>query len=123
MFENTWNCHSTGRIFFYLGINLKEMSIFLNTPLKRLRDFLIAHDVQVLRHPPYSPDLTPADFFLFRHVKEELAGVTLDHSTLKKEWEGITRSISAEEFATTFWRWFERCQKCIEIGGGYVKKS
>jgi hypothetical protein len=32
--------------------------------------------------------LVPADFFLFRHVKDELAGVTFDHSTLKKEWEG-----------------------------------
>jgi hypothetical protein len=33
-------------------------------------------------------------------VKEELAGVTLDHSTPKKEWEGVTRSISTEEFTT-----------------------
>jgi hypothetical protein len=30
--------------------------------------------VQVLCHLPYSPDLAPADFFLFRRVKEELAG-------------------------------------------------
>jgi hypothetical protein len=64
-----------------------------------------------------------ADFFLFRRMKEELTGVTLDHSTLKKKWEGVTRSISADEFATDFWRWFERCQNCIEISGGYVKKS
>jgi histone-lysine N-methyltransferase SETMAR len=55
-----------------------------------VQDWLVAHDVQVLRHPPYSPDLAPADL-LFRCVKEELAGVTLDHSTLKKEWEGVTR--------------------------------
>jgi histone-lysine N-methyltransferase SETMAR len=79
-----------------------------------VQDWLVAHDVQVLRHPPYSPDLAPADFFLFRRVKEELAGVC----TLKKEWEGVMRSISAEEFATAFRRWFEHCQKCIEIGGG-----
>jgi histone-lysine N-methyltransferase SETMAR len=87
-----------------------------------VQDWLVAHDVQVLRHPPYSPDLAPADFFLFRRVKEELAGITLDHSSLKKEWEGVTRSISAEEFATAFRRWYERCQKCIDIGGGYVEK-
>ncbi len=88
-----------------------------------VQDWLVTHDVQVLRNLPYSPDLVPADFFLFRRVKEELAGVTLDHSTLKKEWEGVTTSISADEFATAFRRWFEQCQKCIEIGGGYVEKS
>ncbi len=88
-----------------------------------VQDWLVAHDVQVLRHLPYSPDLAPADFFFFRCVKEELAGVTLDQSTLKKEWEGVMRSISAEEFATAFRLWFKRCQKCIEIGSGYVKKS
>jgi histone-lysine N-methyltransferase SETMAR len=88
-----------------------------------VQDWLAAHDVQVLRHLPYSPDLAPADFFLFRCVKDELAGVTLDHSSLKKEWERVTRGISADQFATAFRRWYERCQKCIDIGGGYVKKS
>jgi hypothetical protein len=88
-----------------------------------VQDWLVAHDVQVLHHPPYMPDLAPTDFFLFRRVKEELAGVTLDQNSLKKELEGVTRSISTDEFATTFRWWFECCQKCIEIGGGYVKKS
>jgi hypothetical protein len=68
-------------------------------------------------------DLAPADFFLFRRVKDKLAGIILDHSTLKKEWEGVTRNITADEFATTFRWWNERCQKCIEIGSSYVKKS
>ncbi len=87
-----------------------------------VQDWLAAHDVQVLYHLPYSPDLMPADFFLFWRVKYELAGITLDHSSLKKEWERVTRSISADEFATAFQRWYERCQKCIDIGGGYVEK-
>jgi hypothetical protein len=87
-----------------------------------VQDWLAAHNVQVLRHPPYLPDLAPVDF-LFRRVKDELACVTLDQSSLKKEWEVVTRSISTDEFATAFWRWFERCQKCLEIGSGYVEKS
>jgi hypothetical protein len=64
-----------------------------------------------------------ADFFLFRHVKDELAGVTLDHSSLKKEWDGVTRSICVNEFTTVFRQWYERCQKCIDIDSGYVEKS
>jgi hypothetical protein len=56
-------------------------------------------------------------------VKDELAGVTLDHSSLKKEWDGVTRSICANKFTTVFRRWYEHCQKCIDIDSGYVKKS
>jgi hypothetical protein len=29
------------------------------------------------------------DFFLFRRVKEELAGLSLDEDSLKKTWEGV----------------------------------
>jgi hypothetical protein len=46
---------------------------------------------------PYSPDFAPADFFLFRRVKEQLMGLTLDQNTIKKTWEGITRAIAPEE--------------------------
>jgi hypothetical protein len=81
------------------------------------------HSIQLLPHPPYSLDLAPADFFLFRRVKEELAGLSLDEDSLKKTWEGVVRTITADEFATAFRRWFERCEKCIRIGGGYVEKS
>jgi histone-lysine N-methyltransferase SETMAR len=81
------------------------------------------HSIQLLPHPPYSPDLAPADFFLFRRVKEELAGLSLDEDSLKKTWEGVIRTITADEFATAFRRWFERCEKCIRIDGGYVEKS
>jgi hypothetical protein len=35
-------------------------------------DWFDAHGVQRLEHPPYSPDLVPPDFFLFRKVKEGL---------------------------------------------------
>jgi histone-lysine N-methyltransferase SETMAR len=88
-----------------------------------VQNWFAAHNIQRLDHPPYSPDLAPADFFLFRRVKEELAGQSLDEGTLKTTWERVVRSIGADEFATAFRRWYERCQKCIEIGGGYVEKT
>jgi histone-lysine N-methyltransferase SETMAR len=40
-------------------------------------DFLAAKRVKTVPHPPYAPDLAPADFFLFSKVKAELAGQTL----------------------------------------------
>ncbi len=40
--------------------------------------------VKTLRHPPYSPDLAPADFFLFPRVKSELAGLSMNQETFQK---------------------------------------
>jgi hypothetical protein len=76
----------------------------------------------MLQHPPYSPDLAQADFFLFPKVKEALAGQSLDRQSLKRKWEGVTRSIAAEDFATVFGQWYEQCEKCNRIEGDYIKK-
>jgi hypothetical protein len=51
--------------------------------------WLATNQVQVLEHPPYSPDLVPADYFLFRSVKEELSGIQLILETLKNIWEEV----------------------------------
>ena len=37
-------------------------------------DYLQENGVQLVTHPPYSPDLAPCDFFLFPAVKKELKG-------------------------------------------------
>jgi hypothetical protein len=63
--------------------------------------------------PPCSPDLAPADFFLFRKVKEELDGLHLSQESFKSAWEGVTRTISEDEFTTAFRRWYERSEKCV----------
>ena len=34
-----------------------------------IREFLTKHEPTVVPHPPYSPDLAPADFFLFPKLK------------------------------------------------------
>jgi histone-lysine N-methyltransferase SETMAR len=73
-----------------------------------VQDWLAANKIQVLEHPPYSPDLAPADYFLFRRVKEELAGLRLTPETLKNTWEGVVRSIGVDEFAAAFRRWLDR---------------
>jgi histone-lysine N-methyltransferase SETMAR len=71
-----------------------------------VKNWLAAKGIQLLPHPPppYSPDLAPADFFLFQKVKEELAGLHLSQESLKSAWEGVTRTIGEHEFATAF-RW------------------
>ena len=36
--------------------------------------FLVSEKVKVLNHPPYSPDLSPCDFFLFPRLKKMFSG-------------------------------------------------
>ncbi len=42
---------------------------------------------------PYSPDLAPADYFLFHQLKKELAGITMTQEEFKKGWESAGRSL------------------------------
>ena len=37
-----------------------------------IREFLTKHETTVVPQPPYSPDLAPADFFLFQKLKSSL---------------------------------------------------
>ena len=39
-----------------------------------VKSFLASEKVKVLNHPPYSPDLSPCDFFLFPVLKKMLSG-------------------------------------------------
>ena len=39
-----------------------------------IREFLTKHETTVVPQPPYSPDLAPADFFLFSKLKSSLKG-------------------------------------------------
>ena len=38
-----------------------------------VKSFLASEKVKVLNHPPYSPDLSPCDFFLFPRLKKMLS--------------------------------------------------
>jgi transposase len=42
---------------------------------QKCRTFCEENVLRLAPHPPYSPDLTPSDFFLFDYVKERLKGM------------------------------------------------
>jgi hypothetical protein len=67
-----------------------------------VQSWFISHCVQRLKHPPYLPDLAPADFFLLRKVKEGLACQSLDQGSIKNAWEGVTTSLTGINFAAAF---------------------
>jgi hypothetical protein len=76
----------------------------LSTPRRWSRSSWRKKRNKLLSHPPYSFDLAPADYFLFPKLKKELAGITMTQEKFKKEWEGVLRGISREEFAKAFVR-------------------
>jgi histone-lysine N-methyltransferase SETMAR len=48
-----------------------------NAPPHKARivtEFLVEKGIETLRHPPYSPDLAPSDFWLFDTLKLSLQG-------------------------------------------------
>jgi hypothetical protein len=75
-----------------------------------IHELLAKKRIKLLSHPPYSPDLTPADYFLFPKLKKEMAGFTMTQEEFQKEWEGVLRKVSREEFAKAFVRCYERCK-------------
>ncbi len=81
------------------------------------------HGLRRLKHPPYSPNLVPADIFLLKKIKWGLAGRSLDQDVIKNAWEGVVRSLIAVDLAAAFSSWLERCKKCVRLSGEFVKKS
>ena len=44
----------------------------------RIQEYLTESGLNVLDHPPYSPDLSPCDFWMFPRLKEMLAGLCFE---------------------------------------------
>jgi hypothetical protein len=76
----------------------------LSTPRRWSRSSWRKKRIKLLSYPTYSFDLAPADYFLFPKLKKELSGITMTQEKFKKEWEGVLREISREEFAKAFVR-------------------
>ena len=90
---------------------------------KLTRDTLASFGWTVLPHPPYSPDLAPSDFHLFGKLKEPLRGIHL--KSLREVQDAVEdwRAKTTPEFYTAgVQSLFKRCQKCIQLNGGYIEK-
>lgn len=78
---------------------------------------------QLLPHPPYSPDLAPSDFYLFRHLKKHLRGEKFENpDDLRENVVTFLGEQSKNFYKNAFLELVERWKKCIENGGSYVEK-
>ncbi|XP_031634457.1 uncharacterized protein LOC116347857 [Contarinia nasturtii] len=56
----------------FLAISGHVVTVPLEDP--QITQFLTSQNIDLMGHPPYSPDLAPNDFFLFPSVKKKLRG-------------------------------------------------
>jgi transposase len=87
-----------------------------------VRDFLAKHATTVLPQPLYSPDLAPADFFLFPKLKSMLKGCHFESiEAIKTNSLAHLRSIPKTAFQQCF-RTLKKCwQLCIQSRGEYFE--
>jgi len=83
-----------------------------NAPAQALlfiRIYLAKHQTSVVPHPPYSPDLAPADFFLFPKLKPILK-VHRFQTTEEIQENAIRelRAITESAFQEAFQQWKKR---------------
>ena len=75
-------------------------------------------DIETVPHPPYSPDLAPCDFWLFRKLRG------CRYVTIEEMKEAVTKvidTLTQEDFHGAFPKLLERYNKCIVAGGDYFK--
>ena len=81
-------------------------------------DYLTKMDIKTVYQPPYSPDLTPCDFWLF----PKLTGCR--YETIEEMIEAVTKVIdmlTQEDFYGAFQKLFEPYNKCIAAAGDYFE--
>ena len=71
--------------------------------------YLAKHQISVVPHPPYSPDLAPADFLLFSKLKTTLKGRRFQ--TIEEIQENVVRELRAIT-QCAFQEAFQQCKKC-----------
>ena len=73
---------------------------------------LASEKLKVLNHPPYSPDLSPCDFFLFPRLKKMLSGnMYTSRSSLGSAIYQCLQQIPKEDYLSAFRDWVKRLQK------------
>jgi hypothetical protein len=88
-------------------------AVFANSlPKKRLQPFI----------PPYSPDLSLPDYFLFPKLKMKLKG--LHFVDVAETQEAITdelKKVQKEEFSAAFQKLHNHAKACIYANGAYFE--
>jgi len=78
---------------------------------------------EVLKHPPYSPELVPSDFHLFGPTKEHFRGHKFaDDDEVMEAVQGWLKATPKSFFLESIRKLLDRWTKCVAKQGDYVEK-
>ena len=81
-------------------------------------DYLSKMGIKTIPQPPYSPDLSPSDFWLLFKLRGGR------YETIQEMKEAVTKvfdTLTQEDFHGAFQNLLERTNKCIAAGGDYFE--
>ena len=83
-------------------------------------EYLTEEGVEIIPDPPYSPDLSPCDFWLNDYIKNNLSDQPNEESLAEAVCE-VVHNIPEQEFRKTFDKLLERMKLCINNNGDYFE--
>ena len=87
-----------------------------------VQEYLKESGLDVLDHPPYSPDLSPCDFLLFPRLKETLAGHRFESLCgIGSAVYQCLQHIPKEDYRAAFQKWVDWCKMCVEADEAYFE--
>ena len=86
----------------------------------KVQEYLKESRLDVLDHPPYSPDLSPCDFCLFPRLQKMLAGHRFESLCgIGSAVYQCLQHIPKEDYGAAFWKWVDQCKMCVEADLAY----
>jgi len=80
--------------------------------------FLTQKNFTTLYHLPYSPDLSPPDYFLFPKLKIKLKGLHFaDVAEIQEAVTDVLKKVQKEEFSAAFQKLYDHAKTCIYANG------
>jgi histone-lysine N-methyltransferase SETMAR len=76
-----------------------------------------------LKHPPYSLDLAPCDFWTFPTLKRQLGGKRFSSDDeVRNATNAVLKGMSQNNLFHVFESFIKRCKKCTKCEGRYFEK-
>ena len=87
-----------------------------------VQEHLKKSGLNVLDHPPYSPELSPCDFWLFPRLKEMLADHRFESCCgIGSAVYQCLQHIPKDDYQAAFRNWVHRCKMSVEADGPYFE--
>lgn len=78
---------------------------------------------EILSHPPYSPDLSPTDYHLFKHLDQFMQNKQFkDRDAVENAFRAFIETRTQDFYATGLNKLVSRWQQCVQLNGCYFDK-